>query len=95
MAALGWRVVVVDESHNLRTSGRRQDAPHTEACVAALKRAQRRILLSGTPSMSRPFDLFRQVDAAQPGLLGGWPPGGDPGCGGGGLGGLGPRGSPR
>lgn len=72
MAALGWRVVVVDESHNLRTTGRRQDAPHTEACIAAVKRAERRVLLSGTPSMSRPFDLFRQVDAVQPGLLGEW-----------------------
>jgi SNF2 family DNA or RNA helicase len=71
MAALPWGMVVVDESHNLRTTNARgTDAPHTEACVAAVKRAKRAVLLSGTPSLSRPYDLFRQVDALRPGLLG-------------------------
>ena len=71
MAALPWGMVIVDESHNLRTTNARgSDAPHTEACVAAVKRARRAVLLSGTPSLSRPYDLFRQVDALRPGLLG-------------------------
>jgi hypothetical protein len=61
MAALSFGMVIVDESHNLRSSGREHDNPHTEACAAALNRAQRVVLLSGTPSLSRPFDLFRQV----------------------------------
>ncbi|PSC75396.1 DNA annealing helicase and endonuclease ZRANB3 [Micractinium conductrix] len=70
MACLQWRVVVVDESHTLRTSSKPPDALHTEAVVSAVKAARRAILLTGTPSLSRPFDLFRQVDAIMPGLLG-------------------------
>lgn len=54
----------------LRTANRPVDAAHTEAVVAAAKLARRAILLTGTPSLSRPFDLFRQVDAVVPGLLG-------------------------
>jgi hypothetical protein len=62
MAALPWGVVVIDESHNLRTTNARaQDSPHTEACIAAARRAPRAVLLTGTPSLSRPYDLFRQV----------------------------------
>jgi hypothetical protein len=58
------------ESHTLRTSNKAPDALHTEAVVCCLKLARRAILLTGTPSLSRPFDLFRQVDAVMPGLLG-------------------------
>ena len=62
MAAMPWGVVVVDESHNLRTTNSRDaDSPHTEAAAAALGRARRAVLLTGTPSLSRPYDLFRQV----------------------------------
>ncbi|KAK9844937.1 hypothetical protein WJX74_008894 [Apatococcus lobatus] len=70
MAQFGWRVVIADESHTLRTSNRAPDARHTEAVASVVKRATRAIFLSGTPSLSRPFDLFRQVDALRPGLLG-------------------------
>ena len=58
------------ESHTLRTSNKPPDALHTEAVVCCLKLARRAVLLTGTPSLSRPFDLFRQVDAVMPGLLG-------------------------
>jgi SNF2 family DNA or RNA helicase len=71
MAALPWGVIIMDESHNLRTTNSRgADSPHTEAAVAAGAAAGRLILLSGTPSLSRPYDLFRQVDVLVPGLLG-------------------------
>jgi SNF2 family DNA or RNA helicase len=71
MAALPWGVIIIDESHNLRTTNSRgADSPHTEAAVAAGAAAARLILLSGTPSLSRPYDLFRQVDVLVPGLLG-------------------------
>lgn len=70
MASQRWKVVIVDESHTLRTSNKPPDALHTEATVTAVKLARRAILLTGTPSLSRPFDLFRQVDAVAPGLLG-------------------------
>ena len=61
MAHFGWRVIIADESHTLRTSNRAPDARHTEAVASAVKRATHAIFLSGTPSLSRPFDLFRQV----------------------------------
>jgi hypothetical protein len=114
MAALPWGVIIIDESHNLRTTNSRQaDTPHTgeaplassvsthdswhacnaitracahrgltppavcvrlccaaEAAVAAAQGAARIILLTGTPSLSRPYDLYRQVDVLQPGMLG-------------------------
>ena len=54
--------MIVDESHYLRTTNRREnDADTTESTVLAAKRAKRVIMLSGTPSLSRPFDLYRQV----------------------------------
>jgi hypothetical protein len=38
--------------------------------ACAVRGARRAVLLSGTPSLSRPYDLYRQVDALSPGLLG-------------------------
>lgn len=61
MAELNWKVVIVDESHTMRTTEHPPDAKHTEAVASVIKRARRAILLSGTPSLNRPFDLFRQV----------------------------------
>jgi len=55
----------VPESHTLRTSCKPPDALHTEAVVSAVKAARRAILLTGTPSLSRPFDLFRQVGGSK------------------------------
>lgn len=70
MANMGWRVVIVDESHALRTRPRFPDAADTEAVCTTAKRAKRAIFLSGTPALNRPFDLFRQVDALRPKLVG-------------------------
>lgn len=61
MAAMEWRVVVADESHMMRTQNRAPDAFLTEALAAVGQRARRLLLLSGTPSLNRPFDLYRQV----------------------------------
>ncbi|DBA70641.1 TPA: hypothetical protein ACH3X2_012024 [Trebouxia sp. C0005] len=70
LASKGWKIIIADESHTLRTSEKPPDARHTEAAVSAVRRSHRAIFLTGTPSLSRPFDLFRQVDALRPGLLG-------------------------
>lgn len=70
MASFGWRMLIVDESHTLRTTGAPFDAQHTEAVWAVGRGATRIVLLSGTPSLSKPFDLFRQIDVLRPGLLG-------------------------
>jgi len=58
---LGFQVVIVDESHTLRTADRAPDSNITEATVAAVKASNIAMLLTGTPSLSRPFDLYRQV----------------------------------
>ncbi len=51
----------MDESHTLRTGDKAPDSGHTEATVRAVKVAEVAVLLTGTPSLSRPFDLYRQV----------------------------------
>ena len=61
LAAMQWRVVIADESHMMRTHNKPPDAAFTEAAAAVGRRAKRLLLLSGTPSLNRPFDLFRQV----------------------------------
>lgn len=61
MAGMRWRVVVADESHMMRTQNRAPDAFFTEVAAAVGHRATRLLLLSGTPSLNRPFDLFRQA----------------------------------
>lgn len=45
----------------MRTSNSPPDARHTEAACATMRRATRLVMLTGTPSLNRPFDLFRQV----------------------------------
>lgn len=61
LASKDWKIIIADESHTLRTSEKAPDARHTEAAVSAVRRSRRAIFLTGTPSLSRPFDLFRQV----------------------------------
>ncbi len=52
---------IAAESHNLRTTGKGSDASQTEACAVVAMRARRCVLLTGTPSLAKPHDLFRQV----------------------------------
>nr|XP_044607263.1 SWI/SNF-related matrix-associated actin-dependent regulator of chromatin subfamily A-like protein 1 isoform X2 [Equus asinus] len=57
-----FKVVIIDESHFLKNS-------KTARCRAAtplLKVANRVILLSGTPAMSRPAELYTQILAVKP-----------------------------
>lgn len=61
MAVRGFKVVIADESHVMRTTTHAPDSRHTEAVSVACKRAKRVTMLTGTPSLSRPFDLYRQV----------------------------------
>ena len=61
MAARGWKCVIADESHVMRANNVAPDARHTEAACAVMQGARRVIMLTGTPSLNRPFDLFRQV----------------------------------
>lgn len=69
LAARPAGVLVLDESHALRTTAREPDARATEAAAAAAGRAARCVMLTGTPSLCRPYDLYRQVAALAPRLL--------------------------
>ncbi|XP_061173835.1 DNA annealing helicase and endonuclease ZRANB3-like [Saccostrea echinata] len=63
-----FQVVIVDESHYIRNI-------KTASCKAIsplIRNANRRILLSGTPSLSKPVELFSQVDAICPNKFGSW-----------------------
>lgn len=69
-AATKWAVAVVDESHALRTGsvGRGENAT-VAAVERVLRQIPRVVMLSGTPALSRPFDLFIQAEVLWPGLL--------------------------
>ncbi|XP_053126834.1 SWI/SNF-related matrix-associated actin-dependent regulator of chromatin subfamily A-like protein 1 isoform X2 [Hemicordylus capensis] len=57
-----FQVVIVDESHflkNIKTA-------RCRAAMPLLKAAKRVILLSGTPAMSRPAELYTQIAAVRP-----------------------------
>ncbi|KAK9866883.1 hypothetical protein WJX84_007577 [Apatococcus fuscideae] len=58
--------VICDESHALKghTTNR------TRFVVPLVKKARRALLLSGTPALSRPIELYPQIDALYPGLVG-------------------------
>ena len=68
-----WKALIVDESHVLRSKAKAGgDAQQTEAIarIASSSSVPHMLLLSGTPSLSRPFCLWRQIDFLKPGLLG-------------------------
>ena len=52
-----YKVMVIDESHRIK----QPQAKRTKAITALGQRAYRRILLSGTPSLGSPFDLYSQL----------------------------------
>eukprot|EP00897_Mesotaenium_endlicherianum_P001819 jgi/Mesen1/1665/ME000135S00648 len=70
LARRPWGMVIVDESHNARTSKRRAETDDTQAMLELVRNTRRALLLSGTPSLTRPFDIFNQIDSLRPGLLG-------------------------
>lgn len=66
LAAGTFPMVIVDESHHLRTVGGRKDNAQTEAVRRLVRSAQRAVLLTGTPSVTRPFDLAGQLHSLAP-----------------------------
>ncbi|XP_013929526.1 PREDICTED: SWI/SNF-related matrix-associated actin-dependent regulator of chromatin subfamily A-like protein 1 [Thamnophis sirtalis] len=57
-----FQVVIVDESHFLKNS----KTARCQTAMPLLKAAKRVILLSGTPAMSRPAELYTQIAMVQP-----------------------------
>ena len=58
-------MVVADESHCLKDS----KAQRTKAAAPLLAAARRAVCLTGTPALSRPIELFSQLQALQPRLF--------------------------
>jgi SNF2 family DNA or RNA helicase len=65
-----WALLIVDESHHLRCSKKKSDPPEIKTVLDVAEKVKHIILLSGTPSVSRPFDIFHQINMLWPGLLG-------------------------
>ena len=65
IADVDYGIVVADESHMIKS----HDAKRTRALLPILKLAKRALLLSGTPALNRPAELFTQLHALVPGLF--------------------------
>ncbi|QDZ20471.1 SNF2-like DNA helicase [Chloropicon primus] len=70
ISSCNWGIVIVDESHNIRSTMKKRDSKQTEAAQMVVRKTPKAILLTGTPSLSKPYDLFAQAEALSPGLLG-------------------------
>ncbi|XP_065622936.1 uncharacterized protein LOC111996656 [Quercus suber] len=62
LMASEFKVVIADESHFLKNA----QAKRTTASLPVIKKAKYAILLSGTPALSRPIELFKQLEALYP-----------------------------
>jgi SWI/SNF-related matrix-associated actin-dependent regulator 1 of chromatin subfamily A len=60
-----FKVVIADESHYMKNF----KAKRTQALIPILQRAKRVILLSGTPVLARPAELFTQLAAIRPDIF--------------------------
>ena len=61
-----FRCVIADESHNLK----QKNSQRSQLALPILQQAQRLLLLSGTPALARPVELWLQVHALAPDLFG-------------------------
>ncbi|KAK9139040.1 hypothetical protein Scep_008721 [Stephania cephalantha] len=62
LLASGFKIVIADESHFLKNA----QAKRTTCSLPLLQKAKYAILLSGTPALSRPIELFKQLEALYP-----------------------------
>jgi SWI/SNF-related matrix-associated actin-dependent regulator 1 of chromatin subfamily A len=60
-----FQVIIVDECHGLKNP----TAKRTKALCPLLQKARRCILLSGTPAVSRPYELFPILNSLRPALF--------------------------
>lgn len=61
-----FRFIIADESHYLKS----KDAKRTATILPLLQAAAHTLLLSGTPALNQPRELYTQVNAVRPRLLG-------------------------
>ncbi|KAF8664147.1 hypothetical protein HU200_054895 [Digitaria exilis] len=70
MASRTWALMIVDESHNIRCTKKKEEKSETQAVLHLASKIERIVLLSGTPSLSRPFDIYHQIHMLWPHILG-------------------------
>lgn len=63
-----FRCVIVDESHNLK----QPNSQRTELLLPVLQRCERLVLLSGTPALARPSELWTSLYALDGSIFGNW-----------------------
>ncbi|XP_076797199.1 DNA annealing helicase and endonuclease ZRANB3 isoform X3 [Arvicanthis niloticus] len=63
-----FRVVIVDESHYMKS----RTAARSKILLPMVQKARRAILLTGTPALGRPEELFMQIEALFPQKFGTW-----------------------
>ncbi|KAM5280100.1 DNA annealing helicase and endonuclease ZRANB3 [Ctenodactylus gundi] len=64
-----FKVVIVDESHYVKS----RTAARSKILLPIIQKAKRAILLTGTPALGRPEELFTQIKALFPQKFGTWP----------------------
>ena len=60
-----WKVIISDESHFIKN----RDAKRTKVLVPILIKAKRAIMLSGTPMLGRPMDIYNCIHALRPDIF--------------------------
>ncbi|XP_048201530.1 DNA annealing helicase and endonuclease ZRANB3 isoform X2 [Perognathus longimembris pacificus] len=63
-----FKVVIVDESHYMKS----RTATRSKILLPIVQKARRAILLTGTPALGRPEELFMQIEALFPQKFGTW-----------------------
>ncbi|XP_058157071.1 DNA annealing helicase and endonuclease ZRANB3 isoform X2 [Dasypus novemcinctus] len=63
-----FKVVIVDESHYMKS----RNATRSKILLPLVQKARRAILLTGTPALGRPEELFMQIEALFPQKFGTW-----------------------
>lgn len=60
-----FNVVILDESHYIKAGAAKRAQQSLKLC----RESRRALLLSGTPAMSRPIELYAQLQAIQPSIV--------------------------
>ncbi|NXJ02358.1 ZRAB3 endonuclease, partial [Psophia crepitans] len=63
-----FKVVVIDESHYMKS----RNAIRSKLLLPIVQKARRAVLLTGTPALGRPEELFMQIEALFPRRFGTW-----------------------
>ena len=63
-----FQCIIADESHNLK----QKTSQRCQILLPVLEKCRRLVLLSGTPALSRPVELYTQLHSLSPDLTGTW-----------------------